>query len=1096
MEHTTLVKLAVSRPVNLLLMEEEITRKLSDSREYIDSINDLLFELSKNSKALPELLNVLVSTLRALENIDTSLAIQFGFDNLMTWPDMRGFKTLYPILDISGKVKEQKAVIEKVMTIDPVWAEKTLQRLEFNIQLSESGLNLIERAERAYLSQLGIDFLCEDPNPAILIFADVNVNIIDGSSIWLGSVVEACSNNGVEVHVLLKSNIEREQVVGHLRKFPEVFIFEPQMFGLSTEFLSVNQVADLVEMLDGLYGGYRTIIVRGLTACLEMSRRKSLVGRIGSYLTDYYTIDENNMKRETSVETQNKLMEMKNNVGYFFTQTKELSDDLVKLGIKSEQMVMLPPMIPDSFFRMKSAKNKEDEVLKIGYCGKIEPLWGVRELITMAKGLVKKGASIEVHIVGDKIRDSQRGSTFRTEMLHLLGNEEIVTWHGGMARDEAAKIMSSMDVAWCYRDPILEKNTLELSTKLLENMAMSLPFIVTRNTINESLLGENYPLFVDNIEQVSGILYSVINDDLLTALDQSELLSKCSEFSIPYSREAIFRPLINSLKLKFVEGHRIVFAGTDQKFIAQFESYLKSKGHIVRRDLWEWGEPQFIERSKRLSKWADFVFCEWALANAVWYSNNRNENQRIVVRLHSQEIRKRAQKFPKKMKVVDQVVFVSDHIKSSAIEMFDWQDWPIEMIPNYVNCVNMQGSKPQSAAKTIGMVGVVPQSKRIDRALDLINKLRTIDDEWTLIIKGKLPHDYPWMDAPGRSDEKEYFQKQFQRIEKNRLLKEGVIFEGFSPDIENFYSRVSYVLSPSDFESFHFTIADGVSSGAFPVVWPWEGADKLYPKDWIVNDTNAAVSAIIKNSNRSIKDREVLQNESFEYVHSNFDVSVIYDKLEEVLISKYVCFSYNNQEVKMPDAVDSWDPIASWLSKHFHQGAFYEGHMLYAIADLNLPGVYVDVGASLGNHSLFFEMFCPSNKVISFEPLDKGWSLLMQTRKMNNLSFEAHKIGLADKEDEVETTIGEEKYLIKTKTLDSFELDNVSVIKIDIEGMEVKALKGMTETLSRCRPHLFIEAHEDADLTAQESVLNPLGYVRTGRVWNASPTYEWVFSEN
>ena len=96
------------------------------------------------------------------------------------------------------------------MTIDPVWAEKTLQRLEFNIQLSESfGLNLIERAERAYLAQLGIDFLCEDPNPAILIFADVNVNIIDGSSIWLGSVVEACSNNGVEVHVLLKSNIER-----------------------------------------------------------------------------------------------------------------------------------------------------------------------------------------------------------------------------------------------------------------------------------------------------------------------------------------------------------------------------------------------------------------------------------------------------------------------------------------------------------------------------------------------------------------------------------------------------------------------------------------------------------------------------------------------------------------------------------------------------------------------------------------------------------------------------------------------------------------------------------------------------------------------
>ena len=79
------------------------------------------------------------------------------------------------------------------------------------------------------------------------------------------------------------------------------------------------------------------------------------------------------------VETQNKLIEMKNNVGYFFTQTKQLSNDLVKLG-KSEKMVMLPPMIPDSLFKIKLTKNKGDIMLhraEIGYCGKIEPLWGV-----------------------------------------------------------------------------------------------------------------------------------------------------------------------------------------------------------------------------------------------------------------------------------------------------------------------------------------------------------------------------------------------------------------------------------------------------------------------------------------------------------------------------------------------------------------------------------------------------------------------------------------------------------------------------------------------------------------------------------------------
>jgi FkbM family methyltransferase len=207
----------------------------------------------------------------------------------------------------------------------------------------------------------------------------------------------------------------------------------------------------------------------------------------------------------------------------------------------------------------------------------------------------------------------------------------------------------------------------------------------------------------------------------------------------------------------------------------------------------------------------------------------------------------------------------------------------------------------------------------------------------------------------------------------------------------------------------------------------------------------------------------------------------------ENMEEKQVAFTYNKQKIVMPDT-------GGWLSKHFHQGAFYEGHMLYAIAALEQSGIYIDVGANIGNHSVFFEMFCPSTKVIAFEPLDEMWSLLMQTRKMNNLLFETHKVGLSDKEEEFETRIGQDNYVIRTITLDSFELDGVSVIKIDIEGMEAKALKGMRNTLTRCHPHLFIEAHTDEDLNSQSAVLSPLGYTRTGRVWNASPTYEWTYS--
>ena len=93
----------------------------------------------------------------------------------------------------------------------------------------------------------------------------------------------------------------------------------------------------------------------------------------------------------------------------------------------------------------------------------------------------------------------------------------------------------------------------------------------------------------------------------------------------------------------------IVIAGHDLKFIGEFESYLKQKGYQVKRDLWEWGEPGDETRSEYLAKWADIVFCEWGLANAVWYSQNLDKNKRLVVRIHLQEINERARRFPPKI---------------------------------------------------------------------------------------------------------------------------------------------------------------------------------------------------------------------------------------------------------------------------------------------------------------------------------------------------------------------------------------------------------------------------------------------------------------
>jgi FkbM family methyltransferase len=66
------------------------------------------------------------------------------------------------------------------------------------------------------------------------------------------------------------------------------------------------------------------------------------------------------------------------------------------------------------------------------------------------------------------------------------------------------------------------------------------------------------------------------------------------------------------------------------------------------------------------------------------------------------------------------------------------------------------------------------------------------------------------------------------------------------------------------------------------------------------------------------------------------------------------------------------------------------------------------------------------------------------------------------------------------KTLDSFDLDNVGFIKIDVEGHEESVLKGGINTIKRSRPNLLIEIeerHSPQSLRRASQFLNELGYV-------------------
>ena len=861
-----IIHLATQRPVNLTKLSHELIQlKKKFSVSWVGEVETLIQELLDKKRCKPDAANIHVSLVRALSTLDVEQAIEIGLRYVNETKDERTMKTTVNLL-LSMRQNQQAWKLLQSFN-DSKWSMDKREEI-----LRKDGLS--NDYERNYLDLIGRNELEIDHKPSVIIYGDLDANIIDGSSVWLMSICEAFTETDVSVHLLLKADITREVLLKPLINNPDIKIIEPKHFGIQEGKISAEDAMNLIEILDGIYGGYKSIILRGLEVSSISLGKKSLWKRVYPYLTDYYFIDTDGT-RKNKLNTETLIPDLEKFVGGFFVQTQQIKHDLSsQFGVSDENMILLPPMIPDT--EDVEFERKMIDRLKIGYSGKIAPLWGITELIKSTEG----NSEVEIHIIGDKIHKSTpEHPNFYAEILTLLEDSPHVTWHGGMKRSAALELMSKMDVAWCYRSPLLESNTLEMSTKLIENTRQGIPSIVTRNDLNVELFGDDYPLFVSDAKEINLLLNRLI--PIIEEIDFENHSIRAKKHEITTSRLEIIEPFIQSLYDKHADEYkRIILNGHDLKFIGEFESYLKIKGHYVRRDRWGWGEPLDIERSRSLLNWAEVVFSEWGLANSVWYSNNISPEQKHIVRIHLQEINERARVFPVNVETsgVDKFVFVADHVREEAIELFNWDVESTIVVPNYVDVNRLNQDKLPTANKTIGIIGIVPQRKRLDRALNLMKRLVQEDPSWKLIIKGKDPRNIEFMKAPNRAKEMEYYSSQFERIDNETHLKSSVSWDEYSISLSSWYRKVGYVLSPSDFESFHYSIADGVASGAIPIIWPWDGAKEIYTADWLIQNTEDAANHIL---NTEISLDTIKSNR--ELIREKYGINFIFGELEKLL---------------------------------------------------------------------------------------------------------------------------------------------------------------------------------------------------------------------
>src|SRR5690606_16934910 len=106
-----------------------------------------------------------------------------------------------------------------------------------------------------------------------------------------------------------------------------------------------------------------------------------------------------------------------------------------------------------------------------------------------------------------------------------------------------------------------------------------------------------------------------------------------------------------------------------------------------------------------------------------WYSHHVQPHQRLIVRFHFQEL---DLPYAQRMDLsrVSHLVFIAPHVQRKALAKFAWQPDPhrFRFIWNYVETERFARPKLDTARFTLGIVGIVPQRKRLDRALDLLEE--------------------------------------------------------------------------------------------------------------------------------------------------------------------------------------------------------------------------------------------------------------------------------------------------------------------------------------------------------------------------------------
>ncbi len=267
-------------------------------------------------------------------------------------------------------------------------------------------------------------------------------------------------------------------------------------------------------------------------------------------------------------------------------------------------------------------------------------------------------------------------------------------------------------------------------------------------------------------------------------------------------------------------------------------------------------------------------------------------------------------------------------------------------------------------------------------------------------------------------------------------------------------------------------------------------------KNYDVRDVNLYYRKYSRDNNyytfsKSITEYVIKYSEKVEELKENLDQKSI-ELIDKLLERYHYIYTHNVielkeiltiKELKGDGEITKYNkeykrrkkPILSY----FDNAVFYYKHgLIYVpkevINNLKEKDV-IDGGAYIGDSAFMFEKDFKINKIHSFEPNLKNYRVLKKSIKLNNLK----KVLPAN------TGLGMEKGLVKIEftgsatsifkqgpeeiqvtTIDDYVLENnlnIGVIKLDIEGYGLRAIKGAKNTIKQHTPILLLSIYHSSE---------------------------------